>query len=132
MTDADEIFQIKATIPHLRASHGRVIFTSTGASVTGYKGWGLYGASKAACNHLGMTLARQEPAITSVSVRPGMVDTQMQSELRAGLIEGMEEDGQRLKDAYYSGKLLKPEQPAAVISNLALRADSRLSGKFFS
>lgn len=83
-------------------------------------------------NHLNMTLGRQESDITSVAVRPGMVDTQMQNELRAGLIDAMEEDGQRLKEAFLHGKLLKPEQPGAVIANLVLQGNKELSGKFFS
>lgn len=65
--------QIKGSIPELRKSKGRIIFVSSGAAVTGYQGWGAYGASKAAMNHLSLTLAVEEPNITSVAIRPGVI-----------------------------------------------------------
>ncbi|KAI5291365.1 hypothetical protein KEM54_005167 [Ascosphaera aggregata] len=123
---------VKAAIPHLRASKGKVVFTSSGAAVKGYQGWAFYGSSKAAINHLNMTIAREEPDIVSVAVRPGVVDTQMQVEIRGPLLEQMGEDGQRLKDAFVQGKLLKPEQPGNVIADLALNATKEMSGQFFS
>jgi NAD(P)-dependent dehydrogenase (short-subunit alcohol dehydrogenase family) len=39
---------------------------------------GAYGSSKAALNHLARTLAVEEPDVTTVAVRPGVVDTDMQ------------------------------------------------------
>lgn len=65
--------QVKESIPELRKSDGRVIFVSSGAAVVGYKGWGAYGASKAAMNHLSMTIAVEEPNITSIAIRPGVI-----------------------------------------------------------
>lgn len=50
-----------------------MVFVSSGAAVTGYQGWGAYGAAKAAMNHLSMTLAAEEPDITSIAVRPGVI-----------------------------------------------------------
>lgn len=65
--------QVKESITELRKSKGRVIFVSSGAAVTGYQGWGAYGASKAAMNHLSITLAAEEPDITSIAIRPGVM-----------------------------------------------------------
>ena len=47
-----------------------------------YSTWGAYGASKAALNHLAMTMKSEEPDITTIAIRPGVVDTEMQRELR--------------------------------------------------
>ncbi|KAI5295627.1 hypothetical protein KEM52_000789 [Ascosphaera acerosa] len=123
---------VKAAIPHLRQSNGRVVMTSSGAAVKGYQGWALYGSTKAAMNHLNMTLAREEPDIISVAIRPGVVDTKMQVDIRSVFLDDMGTDGQGLKVAFLNGQLLKPEQPGTVIANLALSATKDLSGQFLS
>lgn len=80
-----------------------------------------------------MTVALEEPDITSISIRPGMVDTQMQEELREKHMDVLgPADGQRFLDAYNKGKLLKPEQPGHVIAKLVLDAPQELSGKFLT
>jgi NAD(P)-dependent dehydrogenase (short-subunit alcohol dehydrogenase family) len=68
---------LQAAAPALRASAygGRVVFTSSGAAVGAIAGWAPYNASKAALNSLCRTVANEEPALTFVAVRPGMVDT---------------------------------------------------------
>ena len=43
---------LRASVPALRLSQGRVIFVSSGAAVGGLAGWGPYNASKAALNSL--------------------------------------------------------------------------------
>lgn len=45
-------------------------------------GWGAYNASKAAMNSLGRTLANEEEDLVVVSVRPGVVGTEMQEKIR--------------------------------------------------
>lgn len=97
-------------------------------------GWALYGATKAAVNYLALALAQEEPDVTTVSVRPGMVDTEMQREIR--------EDHEhadipadafaRYRDAYKNGKLLKPELPGHVMARLVLDAPKELSGRFIT
>jgi NAD(P)-dependent dehydrogenase (short-subunit alcohol dehydrogenase family) len=82
--------QIKAAIPELRKTHGRIILTSSGAALTGYSAWGAYGSSKAAMNHLALTLKVEEPTITTIAIRPGVVDTEMQRELREVYHEKMD------------------------------------------
>lgn len=123
--------QLKAAIPDLRRSNGRIIFTSSGAASKGCSGWGAYGASKAALNHLAMTLSAEEPNITCISIRPGVVDTQMQRELRDVHFSGMQEkDSARFFILHKEGGLLKPEQPGNVIAKLLLDGPRELSGKF--
>lgn len=84
-------------------------------------------------NNLAMSLGSEEPDVTSVTIRPGMVDTEMQRELR-------EEHGSTLDAEMHSkftsvhkdGKLLKPEQPGHVMAKLVLDAPKDLSGRFLS
>ena len=123
--------QIKPALPALRKTYGRIIFTSSGASVGAYSGWGAYGSSKAALNHLGLTLSVEEPDITSVAIRPGVVDTDMQKEVR-GRADVMDaKDIQKFRTLHETGKTLRPEQPGNVIARLAVSAEKELSGKFF-
>lgn len=96
-----------------------------------YSTWGAYGASKAVLNHLAMTLAVEEKEITSVSVRPGTVDTEMQQDIREKHASSMDaQDAKKFASLKSDGKLLKPEQPGHVIAKLAVDAPSELSGRF--
>ncbi|KAF7596472.1 hypothetical protein BBP40_001344 [Aspergillus hancockii] len=124
---------IKAGLPALRETKGNIIFTSSGASVSAYRGWGLYGATKAAMNHLALSLGEEEPDVTTISVRPGMVDTEMQRELREEHATTLEPQvHSKFTTVHKEGKLLKPEQPGHVMAKLALDAPKELSGKFLS
>lgn len=94
-------------------------------------GWGFYGSSKAALNHLAMTMGKEEPKVTTIALRPGMVDTEMQVLLREKHTEALgPEDSRRFIDAHDEGKLLPPQKPGNVIARLVLNAPRELSGKF--
>jgi NAD(P)-dependent dehydrogenase (short-subunit alcohol dehydrogenase family) len=123
--------QVKAALPALRSSQGRIIFTSSGAAANAYSTWGAYGASKAVLNHLALTLSVEEPDVTTVSIRPGTVDTEMQRELREVHHKTMDtKDAEKFAGLKASGGLLKPEQPGHVMARLALDAPKELSGRF--
>jgi NAD(P)-dependent dehydrogenase (short-subunit alcohol dehydrogenase family) len=77
-----------------------------------------------------MTLAVEEPDVTTVSVRPGVVDTDMQVEVRGHNSVMDAKDVQKFKGLHEDGKLLKPEQPGNVMARLAVQAEKGLSGKF--
>lgn len=125
------IIQAKAAIPALRKTKGRIVLCSSGAATKAYATWGCYGATKIALNHIAMTLAREEPDITTVAIRPGVVDTQMQSSMAELHHSKMEqEDAERFKKMKADGKMLRPEQPGNVMAELAVRGDKSLSGKF--
>ncbi|KAI4170799.1 MAG: hypothetical protein LQ343_004688 [Gyalolechia ehrenbergii] len=129
--DVNFLSLIKAALPSLRKTNGRVIFTSSGASMKAYSTWGAYGASKAAMNHLNLTLAAEEPCVTCVAIRPGVVDTQMQLDVREKHSELMDEkDVSKFHGLHQEGKLIKPEKPGHVIAKLAIGAPKELSGKF--
>jgi NAD(P)-dependent dehydrogenase (short-subunit alcohol dehydrogenase family) len=69
---------LQATAPQLdRASRPRVVNITSDASVEPYEGWGGYGASKAALDHLGAVLGVERPRWRVWTVDPGDLRTQM-------------------------------------------------------
>ena len=54
-----------------------VLVISSDAAVERYPGWGPYGASKAALDHLIGVWATEEPELTFLSIDPGEMDTEM-------------------------------------------------------
>ncbi len=123
---------VQAALPHLRrASHGRVINVSSGAAVRATPGWSAYCVSKAAINMFTAVLALEEPDITALAVRPGVVDTAMQAELRERGRDAMPpEQYQRFVEFHRRGELLPPEVPGQALAVLALRAPRAWSGRF--
>ena len=121
----------QAAIPHLRASHGRIVTLSSGAAVKAIEGWSAYCVAKAAVTHLTRLLAAEEPVIVSVALRPGVVDTGMQAQIReegpAAMTSEKTDYFKRLKS---DGELLDPAVPARRIAWLALNAARDLSGRF--
>lgn len=81
-------------------------------------------------NHLAATLKIEEPDITTVAIRPGTVDTEMQAEIRKNKHIMDAHDAEKFGGLFRDGKLLKPEQPGNVMARLAVSADKSLSGKF--
>jgi NAD(P)-dependent dehydrogenase (short-subunit alcohol dehydrogenase family) len=64
-------------LPALRAAGGRVITLSSDAAATPYPGWGGYGASKAALDHLAAVLGVEEPSLLVYALDPGDMRTAM-------------------------------------------------------
>ncbi|KAL8867104.1 MAG: hypothetical protein Q9174_005875 [Haloplaca sp. 1 TL-2023] len=121
---------LRAAIPSLRESKGRVVFTSSGAATSAYSTWGSYGSSKAALYHLNLTLAAEEPTLTTVSIRPGVVDTQMQDNIR-NIHQGKMDpkDAEKFVALHKNGGLVRPDQPGHVIAKLTLDAPKELHGQ---
>lgn len=59
---------------------GLVLSISSDAAVNGYPGWGAYGVSKAALDHLVRTWAAEISAVRFASVDPGEMDTEMHAD----------------------------------------------------
>ncbi|HZX07087.1 SDR family NAD(P)-dependent oxidoreductase, partial [Kribbella sp.] len=62
-----------------------LIMLSSGAAKTAYAGWSSYNAGKAAVEHWVRTVGQEQPpeGCRVIAVAPGVVDTAMQSEVRA-------------------------------------------------
>lgn len=123
--------QAKAAIPIMRESNGCVVFTSSGVSTGAYSTWGAYGASKAAMNHFARQIAVEEPSVTSIAVRPGVVDTDMQRQLREVHSAVMAaKDNEKFLGLHQAGKLLRPDQPGHVMARMVLDPPKELGGKY--
>ena len=126
-------YLIRAAIDELRERSGRIVNVSSGAASISVENASAYCAAKAALNHFSRVLAAEEPRLTVVAVRPGVVDTRMQDTIRqkgAGVMSD-----QQL--AYYqnlktSGQLEKPEVPGRSLAWLALHAPREFSGQFLN
>lgn len=82
-------------------------------------------------NHLARQLSVEEPEITSIAVRPGVVDTDMQKQLREVHSSIMDkDDNAKFLGLHESGKLLKPEQPGHVIARMTLNPPKELNGQY--
>ena len=64
-------------LPRLAEARGVLLSISSDAAAEHYEGWGLYSASKAALDHVTLTFAAENPAITAYAVDPGDMRTQM-------------------------------------------------------
>jgi NAD(P)-dependent dehydrogenase (short-subunit alcohol dehydrogenase family) len=71
----------------LRAGTGTIVNISSDAGVNAYPGWGGYGASKAALEHLSRTLTAEleESGIRVIVVDPGDMNTQMHRDAEPGV-----------------------------------------------
>jgi NAD(P)-dependent dehydrogenase (short-subunit alcohol dehydrogenase family) len=67
-----------------QAGRPKVVNITSDASVEAYPGWGGYGASKAALDHLSAVLAAEEPAWQVWSVDPGDLRTRMHQDAFPG------------------------------------------------
>lgn len=84
-------------------------------------------------NNFAMSLGSEEPDVTSVSIRPGMVNTEMQRALREDHAMTLDSEmHSKFTTVHKDGKLLQPEQPGHVMAKLVLDAPKDLSGRFLS
>lgn len=123
---------VQQAIPELRKTKGNVVAVLSGASTTAYNGWSAYGSSKAALNHFVLSLASEESEISAISVAPGVVNTEMQDDIRNKFGKNMTPDAlKRFVDLHKDNQLLAPEVPAAVYANLALQGWNKdLNGQY--
>jgi NAD(P)-dependent dehydrogenase (short-subunit alcohol dehydrogenase family) len=62
------------------APTARILNMTSDAAVVSYEGWGGYGSSKAALDHLSAILATEQPELRVYAVDPGDMRTQLQRE----------------------------------------------------
>ena len=99
----------------LERGHGTIVNVSSDAGVNAYPGWGGYGASKAALEHLSRTLTAEldGSGIRVLTVDPGDMDTHMHRDAEPGV------------DLSH---LAKPETVAPVL--VALLEDDAAAGRY--
>ena len=83
-------------------------------------------------NTLARQVACEEPDIAAFAIRPGVVDTDMQRDLREIHSAVMaEKDNIKFRDAHRNRTILKPEQPGNVMAKLVIDPERSLSGQYF-
>jgi NAD(P)-dependent dehydrogenase (short-subunit alcohol dehydrogenase family) len=87
----------------------RILHVSSGAARSAYPGWSVYCATKAALDHHARAVVMDNMrALRICSLAPGVVDTDMQAELRATGLERFP-IRERFDNLKRSGQLTSPE-----------------------
>jgi NAD(P)-dependent dehydrogenase (short-subunit alcohol dehydrogenase family) len=68
---------IQATLPALTEHGGVIVNLTSDAAIEVYEGWGGYGSSKAALDHLSTILGAENPAVGVYAFDPGDMRTEM-------------------------------------------------------
>jgi NAD(P)-dependent dehydrogenase (short-subunit alcohol dehydrogenase family) len=106
-----------ADVPDRRVAH-----VSSGAARNAYAGWSVYCATKAALDHHARCVTLDaEHAMKIASIAPGVVDTDMQTEIR-NVDEAHFPSRERFVQMKRGGQLASAEQVAATFVNY-LRSD---------
>jgi NAD(P)-dependent dehydrogenase (short-subunit alcohol dehydrogenase family) len=75
---------LQLLLPHLVQRQGRVVNISSDAAAEAYEGWGGYGSSKAALDHITATLGVENPELRVYAFDPGDMRTDMQQQAFPG------------------------------------------------
>jgi NAD(P)-dependent dehydrogenase (short-subunit alcohol dehydrogenase family) len=75
---------LQLLLPHLVSRRGRIVNISSDAAAEAYEGWGGYGSSKAALDHISAVLATEHPQLRVYAFDPGDMRTDMQQEAFPG------------------------------------------------
>lgn len=104
----------------------KVLNISSGAGRRAIAGWSVYCAAKAGLDHLSRAMAddeaRRPNGAKVVSLAPGVIDTDMQAELRAADATGFP-DQPRFREMKASGQLASPGEAAARVLAYLARPD---------
>jgi NAD(P)-dependent dehydrogenase (short-subunit alcohol dehydrogenase family) len=123
----------RAALPGmLEREWGRIVNVSSGAARGTTVGWSAYAAAKAGVEALSTVLAREvgERGVHVNAVRPGIVDTEMQVEIRrSGEDQFGRENVDRFRRYKETGLLRQPEDPARLILWLLSPEAADLNGE---
>jgi NAD(P)-dependent dehydrogenase (short-subunit alcohol dehydrogenase family) len=104
---------LQLLLPQLIARNGCIVNVSSDAAAEPYAGWGGYGSSKAALDHLSAILAVEQPGLRVYAFDPGDMNTDMHQQAFPG------ED---ITD--------RPSPESVIPALLNLLASSRPSGRY--
>ncbi|KAG0309297.1 hypothetical protein BGZ99_000915, partial [Dissophora globulifera] len=122
---------LQHALPALRESKGRIVILSSGVSFIPIHGWSAYCSSKAALSMFTDILALEEPELTTISLRPGVADTDMAKVSKERGAKHMlpEQLAMFSKENENSLPVVHPDEPGHVAASLAISADPSLNGK---
>jgi NAD(P)-dependent dehydrogenase (short-subunit alcohol dehydrogenase family) len=114
---------VRQALPELRRTGGRIVNVSSGVADRPVRTWGAYCLAKAGLNQFTRQLAAEEDGLTAIAVRPGVVDTAMQAEIREEGAHAIPREAyERFVRYFEQGDLLPPELPGRALAVLALYA----------
>ena len=106
-----------------RTRDRRILHISSGAGSSAYAGWSVYCASKAALDHHARAVALDRtPGLRIASIAPGVIDTDMQAEIRATSDDRFP-DRHRFEALKRDGKLRLPDDAARELVDALLAPD---------
>ncbi|KAJ2854193.1 hypothetical protein J3B02_002796 [Coemansia erecta] len=129
---------VSRCIDKLQQTRGRVINITSSTSQAPVPAFSAYGVTKVAVNYVTAAIAQEHPDITAVAFYPGVVDTPMNHkalEAAASFASCERAVRANIDMSAVIEKLKSPipaDIPSAIIANLAVFADHKLSGKFFT
>jgi alcohol dehydrogenase/benzil reductase ((S)-benzoin forming) len=113
----DILMQIKVT---------NILVISSGASKTGYKGWGSYSLSKAGVNMLVNLYSNEMTNTKILAVAPGVIKTPMTDYIRFEIDENIFTSAKKLNE----GDVQTPEETVIKIENLLNKIDNFQTGSY--
>ncbi len=128
-------FAIYGVLPTMvEQGYGRIVNVSSGLGRTPVAGLSAYGAAKAGIDQLTRVLALElaQTKITVNALHPGIVDTDMQADLRSVDTTGSQLDLQMFHDFQQAGQLQSPLTVARLVYWLVGPWSSTRSGEIFS
>lgn len=116
--------------PNLRRQQGGVaVFLGSGAAEHHIPGMGIYGVAKAAEEYLARQLALEVPEVTCFIYRPGIVETDMQRQLREAEGGGATALRPLFQGYKAQGRVLSPEQSARALVRILGGEPRKFHGK---
>lgn len=103
-----------------------ILVISSGASKTGYKGWGSYSLSKAGVNMLVNLYSNEMTNTKILAVAPGVIKTPMTDYIRFEIDENIFTSAKKLNE----GDVQTPEETVIKIKNLLNKIDNFQTGSY--
>lgn len=136
-SDIDYTLKVNLTAPlilcslFIKLSKGweckkQILNISSGAAVNPYESWAMYCTSKAGLDMLTKVISKEQKdiknGVSTVSIYPGIVDTEMQAKARNAPRENFK-SVQRFIDFFNNGELSTPQQVAEKIYHLDISGE---------
>lgn len=125
--DVNVLGVLHGTQAFLRAPRGRepvLVNISSGAAQRGRRGWAAYCAGKAAVDRITEVVAAEERGIRALAVAPGVVNTEMQDQIRREDPDRFP-DVDRFRELEREGRFNSPQFVADRLLALAFDPDER-------
>jgi NAD(P)-dependent dehydrogenase (short-subunit alcohol dehydrogenase family) len=116
----------------VRRRWGRIVNISSGSASVAVPGMAPYSVAKAAVEHFTRQLAAEAGpmGVVAVALRPGLVDTRMQEEMRNRPPDAITPELRAAFAAYKQrGMLVPPERPARIIAYLCSDRPGYINGR---